>query len=335
MRIKDLATGAAFLARALATTERPLLAHLVVTRRCNLRCAYCTEFDSTSDPLPHQELQRRIDALARLRTVVVTLTGGEPLLHPNLTEIVRSCRDRGMITTCTTNGYLLTPERIRALNEAGLHEIQISIDNVKPNDVSFKSLSILDRKLRMLRQHAAFSVNINCVLGATDGQGEEAVEVARRAKSYGFSRSVGIVHDENGRALPLTEAHREAYRQIGKLSRTVVHTFNHLLFQRRLVLGQPNQWKCRAGARMLYVCEEGLVHWCSQQRGYPGIPLQEYTREDLRREFRTRKACSPFCSVNCGHQTSLLDRPRSRQTLGDPRGKGGGLEWFGHISQAE
>jgi len=68
-------------------------------------------------------------------------------------------------------------------------------------------------------------------------------------------------------------------------------------FQDNLADGKPNDWRCRAGARYLYVCEEGLVHYCSQQRGYPGVPLESYTLADIRREFDTPKPCAPYCTV--------------------------------------
>lgn len=61
------------------------------------------------------------------------------------------------------------------------------------------------------------------------------------------------------------------------------------------------------------ICEYGLVHWCSQQRGYPGIPLNEYSEADILREFNTQKSCSPFCTVSCVHQMSFLDQWRSKQ----------------------
>jgi hypothetical protein len=91
--------------------------------------------------------------------------------------------------------------------------------------------------------------------------------------------------------------------------------FNNV--QRKLALGQPNQWRCRAGARYLYICEEGLVHYCSQQRGFPGVPLERYSPEDVRREYYTRKSCAPRCTVSCVQQTAMLDNWRAPQTL-DP-----------------
>ena len=74
-------------------------------------------------------------------------------------------------------------------------------------------------------------------------------------------------------------------------------------------------WRCRAGSRYLYVCEDGLVHYCSQQRGFPGIPLLQYTTEDIKREYLTKKDCAPHCTISCVHMTSTMDYWRSPQTL--------------------
>jgi len=86
-------------------------------------------------------------------------------------------------------------------------------------------------------------------------------------------------------------------------------------FQNNIAHGKPNEWKCRAGARYIYVCEDGLVHYCSQQRGYPAKPLAEYTTDDIRREFLTEKGCAPHCTVSCVHQVSYMDFWRSPQTI--------------------
>ena len=53
-------------------------------------------------------------------------------------------------------------------------------------------------------------------------------------------------------------------------------------FQENLADGKPNDWQCRAGARYLYICEDGLVHWCSQQRGFPAVRSSRYTDDDIR-----------------------------------------------------
>src|SRR5439155_1028666 len=188
---------------ALKSPNHPVLAHIVATRRCNLSCTYCNEFDDFSKPVPTGEMLHRIDLLAALGTTIITLTGGEPLLHPELEEIVRRIRHHGIIAEVLTNGYLLTPDRFRRLNRAGLDHMQISIDNVRPDEVSMKSLKVLDQKLRWLAQDAEFQVNINSVVGATVERPEDALAIARRAIELGLTSTVGVIHDDSGRLRPL------------------------------------------------------------------------------------------------------------------------------------
>src|SRR5580704_15523800 len=111
---------ARMVARAIKSKHHPILAHIIPMRRCNLACSYCNEYDKVSDPVPTAEMVRRIDLLAALGTEIITFSGGEPLLHPDLDELIRRIRSHGHIATLITNGYLLSQERIRQLNRAGL-----------------------------------------------------------------------------------------------------------------------------------------------------------------------------------------------------------------------
>jgi len=142
------------IAKALVSTRHPVLAHIIPMRRCNLACAYCNEYDATSKPVALETIYQRIDKLASLGTTIITISGGEPLLHPELDDVIRRIRMHGMIAGLITNGYLLTAERIQRLNRAGLEHLQISIDNVNPDEVSKKSLKVLDKKLQLLSEYA-------------------------------------------------------------------------------------------------------------------------------------------------------------------------------------
>src|SRR3984885_9275361 len=297
--------GAAMAARAVASTDHPLLAHIIPIRRCNLACTYCNEFDDFSMPVPTEEMFHRIDKLGALGTAVVTISGGEPLLHPELDDVIRRIRANGMIAGLITNGYLLVAERIKRLNRAGLEWLQISIDNVNPDEVSKKSLKVLDRKLQLLAEHAEFHVNINSVVGGGVSNPQDALTIGKRSLELGFSSTVGIIHDGSGQVQPLADDERRVYHEMKSLEKRSFTRIN--AFQDNIALGRPNQWRCRAGGRYLYICEDGLVHYCSQQRGYPGIPLENYTVSDLRREFYTEKSCAPHCTVSCVHQVSILD----------------------------
>ena len=324
-RIQRRFRQARMLARAFRFPHTPVVAHLIPIRRCNLSCAYCNEYDDHSKPVPTPELMGRVDLLASLGTGMVTFSGGEPLLHPDLDAIIRQIRGHGMLATLITNGYLLTRERIRRLNGAGLDHLQISIDNVMPDEVSTKSLKVLDQKLQWLAADAEFDVTINAVVGGGIRNADDALVISQRARALGFSTTVGIIHNHSGQLLPLDDHQRSIVEQIAALGDSVFDFANYNRFQKNLASGRPNDWHCRAGARYLYICEDGLVHWCSQQRGHPGVALAEYGRDDLEREYHRPKLCAPFCTVGCVHRVAQVDalRENPSQTLGD---------WFTPVS---
>jgi MoaA/NifB/PqqE/SkfB family radical SAM enzyme len=304
--------------RGLVHTSHPLLVQIIPIRRCNIDCGYCNEYDKVSPPVETGVLKRRIDKLAELGTSVVAFSGGEPMLHPDLDGLIRHIRARGMMAGLITNGYFLVPKRIKELNEAGLDFLQISIDNVEPDDVSKKSLRLLDKKLQDLKTYAAFDVNINSVLGGGIKNPEDARTINTRARALGFSTSIGIIHDGSGRLKPLGPVERKVYDDVSAAINGAGQVLKNLYsgirsFQDNLADGKPNEWRCRAGARYLYVCEDGLVHYCSQQRGYPAVPLDTYTIDDIRREFATPKPCAPYCTVGCVHRVSTMDFWRSPQ----------------------
>jgi MoaA/NifB/PqqE/SkfB family radical SAM enzyme len=289
------------------------MAHIIPIRRCNLSCTYCNEYDDFSKPVPVETMLHRIELLGKLRTGVITLSGGEPLLHPELDEIIKGIRRHATLAGLITNGYLLTAERIRRLNEAGLDYLQISIDNVMPDEVSKKSLKVLDKKLQLLSEHATFHVNINSVLGGGIRTPEDALIVGKRAMELGFTSTVGIIHDGDGQLRPLADREREVFLEMKKFEKKHFSRLNY--FQENIANGKPTNWKCRAGSRYLYICEDGLVHYCSQQRGFPAKPLQEYSVADIRREYITAKSCAPLCTISCVHQISYFDFFRGEQTL--------------------
>jgi MoaA/NifB/PqqE/SkfB family radical SAM enzyme len=299
-------------ARALASTSHPVLAQIVPARFCNLSCSYCNEYDKVSDPVPLDEMLRRIDHLGRLGTAMIGISGGEPLTHPQLDDIIRRMRKTGAIAGMITNGYLLTPERIERLNRAGLDHLQISIDNVMPDEISKKSLKVLDKKLEMLAEYAEFHVNINSVVGGGFKDPNDALVIGKRALELGFESTIGIIHDGDGQLKPLKEEEARIYYEMSNRRKTNYAQFD--AFQDAIVKGKPNDWRCRAGARYLYICEDGLVHYCSQQRGYPGVPLAGYTTADVKREYLTAKSCAPHCTVGCVHRISHIDHWRGEQT---------------------
>ena len=287
----------------------PWLAQVVIIRRCNLSCGYCSEYDKTSEPVPFDLLEARLDKLRQLRTWAVCLTGGEPTLHPRLGDLVDAMRRLGFRRRqLITNGFLLTRELIEQLNAGGLTDMQISVDGVTPNAVTVKTLKPLRAKLELLARHARFQVVMSGVIGSAPP--EEALEVIDFAQMQGFSPRVLLIHDETGHVKLTTvelASYQEAKRRLGRRGREAGD------YRRRLIETGEAPFRCRSGSRYLYVDEFGNVNWCAQTRGYYSKGLLDYGLADLRTQFGTPKSCNPGCTVGCARTASAYDEWRAQR----------------------
>jgi MoaA/NifB/PqqE/SkfB family radical SAM enzyme len=286
----------------------PFLAHLVVTRRCNLSCGYCNEYDDHSPPVPFEVLEHRLVKLRELRTWMVCLTGGEPTVHPELVRIVARMRELGFRRRqLITNGYLMTPDLIERLNQAGLTDLQISVDGVQRNPTTVKVLEKLRGKLLDLSKHARFEVVVSGVIGSAPP--EEALEVVRFARANRLTPRIILLHDGSGRLnLSVDElaAYREVKRIIGRRGREASD------YREELIEHGRAPFRCRAGSRYLYVDEHGKVAWCSQTRDVFERDLESYSFADLRQQFHTVKTCSDGCTVGCVRTASSYDGWRAQ-----------------------
>jgi len=231
-------------------------------------------------------------------------------LHPHVPELVRYARKRVRVVGLLTNGYLLTKSMVEQLNDAKLYGMQISIDGVQPNEVTVKVLKPMRRKLEMLAEKARFQININAVIGSTNGH--EALEVVKFAKEMGFTTTIGLIHDGTGQ-IKLSKEQMEAYRQVEAIRKRPLRDFYN--FEKQLIEKGVSDFKCRAGSRYLYIDEFGIVRYCSQQREMYGKPLEAMTYDDLKENFHTKKPCSNGCTVGCVRRSSRLDNWRRQQEL--------------------
>jgi MoaA/NifB/PqqE/SkfB family radical SAM enzyme len=300
------------LAKAAMDKDRPVLAQIVVTRRCNLSCGYCYEYDKVSTPVPLEVLKGRVDELKRLKTVFVTLNGGEPLLHPQIADLVRYIAENGMIPMMNSNGHVLKEGIIKKLNDAGLYGMQLSCDSLEDNEVTQKSMKRLQPKLELLKQHAKFIVRINGVLGS--GDPKEVKAVADIVVGYGFIFQCSLMRDSAGQALPLSEEAMAVYMEIRKMKSRLPRALNDN-FQMPLARGENLEWKCRAGARHFEIDGGGLVHLCQPKTGYPAKKLEDYTIADIRQHYNCTKECAARCPIAYAHLGSRIDNYRSQKGI--------------------
>jgi molybdenum cofactor biosynthesis enzyme MoaA len=279
-------------------------AQLIVTRRCNLSCGYCTEFDKTSECIPLDTLKPRVDALHRLNAINITLLGGEPLLHPDLPAII-AYADRAAQVSLTTNGFLLTGDLIGRLNDAGLANMEVSVDGLSADRTGYiqKCLKTVRSKLELLRQFARFDVHVNLVLcEQTKGEFTDAI---RELNALGFSVSLGLLHDASGSVSIAGADYLALWRDYYAHARPFSYIDEE--YGAQLLSGKQPQWKCRAGSRFVYVDEFGNAQFCSAQRGRLNKPITEYASHDVSQHGKTHKGCEAGCSLLCHYRDSAVD----------------------------
>jgi MoaA/NifB/PqqE/SkfB family radical SAM enzyme len=287
----------------------PFLAQVVIIRRCNLSCAYCSEFDKTSEPVSFQDLILRFKKLRDFKTWAVCLTGGEPTLHPRLPDLIGELKSLGFPRRLLiTNGYFLSRDLIQAFNEAGLTDLQISIDGVTPNETTIKVLEPLRKKLSLLAEFARFKVVMSGVIGSSNPK--EALEVIDFARQNNFIPRILFLHDNTGQ-LKLDKENLEAYRMVKQqIGRRFEDPGG---YREELILTGRSPFKCRAGSRYLYIDEFGKVHWCSQTQAAYAKRLLDYSLDDLRQQFYTPKNCTDTCTVGCSRTASAYDNWRNQR----------------------
>jgi MoaA/NifB/PqqE/SkfB family radical SAM enzyme len=286
-----------------AVDRRPIWAQLNVTWRCNLDCAYCTEYDNSKGHVPYQDLVSRIDKCRELGVLHTDLIGGEPLLHPDLPRLFQDITARGMTSGMTTNGFLLTPDKLDRLLEAGLGRLQISVDGVRPTREAPKSLKTLQKKIELCAGRPIW-FRVNTVL--CDETLDQVEEVARFCFALGVGVNFSVAHERGRLRRRLNNSRyleRIRWLRAEKQAGQPVATPYFLLdYYERTLSGEPPAWTCLAGQKCFYVAADGGFHFCAHVPA--AADFTAVTAADLAR-WNTAKGCERDCGVDCVVHTSL------------------------------
>ncbi len=286
-----------------AVDNRPLWAQLNITSRCNLDCAYCTEHDNTKGDVPFEVLRERIEHCHRLETLHVDLIGGEPLLHPDLSRLLREVTSRGMTTGMTTNGFLLTEDRLLELMDLGVGRLQISVDAVRPKPGIPKSLQTLRSRIEMVARHPVW-LWVNTVL--CEETLDDVQDIAALCFETGASISFSLVH-HRGHLTPFRQPERlretlDWLRDRQREGKRIATSPFLMEYYRRFLDGEPMAWTCKGGNKAFYVSPEGRFHACCHRPS--NLDFLGVTPRLLARN-RGAKGCEQACGVDCMLQTSL------------------------------
>ena len=148
---------------AMHGTIVPEIATIAITNNCPYDCEYCSVSDKTVRDLPASLLIQTIHSLQEMGVYHFSLTGGEPLLRRDIADIISSVDSRSVVNLSST-GYSLTKEKAKALKEAGLFSINISLDNKDPrkHDAGCRYNGAFDIALKAIQYSKAVSL-VTCV----------------------------------------------------------------------------------------------------------------------------------------------------------------------------
>jgi MoaA/NifB/PqqE/SkfB family radical SAM enzyme len=280
--------------------SRAMYAQVVVTDDCNLSCSYCNEYTPNAPKVPLAELKRRIDKLDSLGVQVYDFLGGEPLMHPDIAELVRyvkSKRGGSNLVTIITNAFLLSEGRIHELNDAGLDNMQVSVDSIAPLPGTYKTLKSVMPRLRLLAREAKFRVKIQTVLNDATCDSYDAFRAELSGLPFAFG--VSILHGPGGRIAIRGQKFIDLLSRHG-IVEGVNFYWDHLKEMLEGDFSRP--WKCLAGFKFLYVNAAGNVQLCSQQRDL-ALPLASMTTRELKDNDR-HKPCESGCALGCVRMAS-------------------------------
>jgi len=287
--------------------RKPLQCSLYVTDRCNLDCAYCTEYDNSRSHPSIDDLKKWVRKIRELGTMRIALVGGEPLTHPDIVELVRYCRELGFATSLTTNGFLLTHKLVVQLEKAGLQVMQISVDRMTPSAITKKSFKTILPKLDYFRE-SKISLHITGVICADTLA--EAQAVLETGLSRGIPTEVRLVHADPLRRFRVDPGQREELERFidsmieRKRRGEKIHTSEAILdYQRSLLRGEHVEWTCAAGYKLFFVSAQGKFWICSMV--HTDKHIMDVTLEDLYANYR-KKSCQDGCGVYCAVSASLL-----------------------------
>lgn len=288
--------------------DKPWAAHLYVTDQCNLDCHYCNEYDNSVPHPDKADLIRWMRKIRDLGVVRIGMQGGEPLMHPDIVEIVRAAKQLGFApVSMATNAFLLTRDLLRDLEEAGLDTMNISVDRMTPIPSTRKSLKSVVKKLDWF-EDSKVRLNVSGVL--FQDTLDEMNDVLQTCMDKGVSAHARVIHDDliNDRKLRLYPSNGPLLNFIEYQARLKgqgekIHTtWNIIDYQKAMLRGEPQDWTCTAGYKYFFVSANGKFWLCSQVRTERDI--MDVTPEILR-SYATPKDCQTGCGVYCIIDTSL------------------------------
>lgn len=257
----------------LRLARRPVLVHFEVTMRCNAGCGFC-DYWKTAATEKDRELKSFAAAARHFRPMMITFTGGEPMLRRDLEEIVAEV-DRAVprtYLTLITHGGMLTAERAQALWDAGISQFNISLDYLDGrHDAARKIPGLTAKILRTVPEIVGRGMTVRFNTVIKNDNLDQVMPIVRHAAAAGAGVNLSVYTDfKNG-----NQNHLIRRDQGGRVAALIVEL---LAFKRRRrgVISSSDWYisqiprylrdelrePCRSGETTIHIDPTGIVRRC-------------------------------------------------------------------------
>ena len=269
----------------LTARRRPILVHFEVTMRCNARCGFCDYWKTPSSEREH-ELKSFADAASAFSPLMITFTGGEPLLRSDLEDLVRTVRQASPLTyvTVITHGGMLTVARASSLWKAGIDQFNISLDYLDGRHDVARGIPGLTAKIvktvREMRASGIDGVRFNTVI--KNDNLDQLMPLVEQAAELGIGVNFSLYTDfKNGNTSHLIGDGqlRDTERAVGALlaykrqHRGVITNSDYYLSTIPTYLRGELAGPCESGTKTIHISPTGMVKRC------PDFPLDGHWKD--------------------------------------------------------
>ncbi|MCP4872111.1 MAG: radical SAM protein [Proteobacteria bacterium] len=311
--------GRGLLGAAVAGRRRPLFVGWSLTDTCNLSCDYCGRWDRGSPELSHDRMRAIATEIADAGAARVSLTGGEPLVHPLCVELAQTFARRGVEVSLNTNGLLL--ERHLGELEGSLRTITFSVDGGRAAHDAVRGEGSWDGAVEAARQAAARGIRIALHAVITTANLDQIDDLLELAGSLGCKAGFTVVEEvpSMGRRDldPLVPTPAQWHAVVDDLlarldrgERRIQNSSAGLRYLRNWPIYAPI--KCSAGLVYARIEPDGSMYGCGNLvRGGNGVSLQEHDFGDAFAAMERETCRSCWCDTRVEMNLILSGVPSS------------------------
>jgi MoaA/NifB/PqqE/SkfB family radical SAM enzyme len=274
----------------LRTLRRPVLVHFEVTMRCNAGCDFC-DYWKTDPSAKAKELKSFADAARRFKPMMITFTGGEPLLRKDLEDIISEVDRASPFTylTLITHGGMLSLSRAQSLWDAGLSQVSVSLDYLDArHDAARKIPGLAAKILTVVPQMAARGMTVRFNTVIKDDNVDDVMPIVLHAASIGAGVNLSVytdfkngnrAHVIRGDQLARVEALTAELLAFKSAHRGVLSNSDWYIAQIPRYLRGEMLEPCRAGETTIHIDPTGHVRRC------PDFPTEHHWSEHSEKRY--------------------------------------------------